>query len=678
MNNFFNLSKYNLDQFKKNVDSARDAVKQIVVSHQDSTFSFNEIVAFFENVIEPIEEFTNKLDYLGCYGLNVQELRDESQKYKTQELSFLFNDKNIYNIIKSASVKNDEEAFYKNFILEKFKSNGVFLSKEDKKTYVELNIKQRELENAFLSNISKSRAEWVFSVSKDEYALFEDELKSCFTPNLERSHYTMRFSMNNFRKMKTLCENDQLRKRFFDQSYLIASPKGTYSNEDHVYEIIDICYQKSNLLGYDTPAQQITEKNMAKSPEKIIHFLQNFNDKIKNVLDQEYKELLNFNKNVLHRNSIEYYSTDFVIEKYKHHYFKNLGINYKKDLEKDYLPTPENSLPILFDFFKELYGFKIEILDEPLENDVKFLSLSDHTGKLKAHIILDLYERENKKSGAYASSIIPLRRDIEKGKDCENESYIFKRKKSKVGLFAVTTNFHKGDSLTLDTLKTLLHEFGHCLHYASSDTLYGELSGTMNLSRDAVEIPSMMLEKFYNDEDLLNKLSNNTIPKDVIDYSKKESAFMIGDFYNRILIMPALFDLKLFEDKDYYEHIKETRSIMSSYAEHYNQNTKFKSSPDNNFPLVFTHLFSGNYKAGYYGYFWADVFAIDAFMEVKKDLDKFKSFKDEFLSKGSYGEPLINYEKFNDKEISIEKLFDFYDLNNLTCIKNNRLKKGFR
>jgi len=73
-----------------------------------------------------------------------------------------------------------------------------------------------------------------------------------------------------------------------------------------------------------------------------------------------------------------------------------------------------------------------------------------------------------------------------------------------------------------------------------------------------------------------------------------------------------------------------------------------------------SHIFSGGYAAGYYGYKWAEVLDADAFSMFKKngifDRTTANSFLHNILEKGGSEEPMILYKRFRGQEPSINAL----------------------
>ena len=74
----------------------------------------------------------------------------------------------------------------------------------------------------------------------------------------------------------------------------------------------------------------------------------------------------------------------------------------------------------------------------------------------------------------------------------------------------------------------------------------------------------------------------------------------------------------------------------------------------------FTHIFSGGYAAGYYGYKWAEVIECDAFDKFKQDgifnPETSRSWARNVLSRGGTEHPMSLYKRFRGSEPSIKPL----------------------
>jgi peptidyl-dipeptidase Dcp len=81
-----------------------------------------------------------------------------------------------------------------------------------------------------------------------------------------------------------------------------------------------------------------------------------------------------------------------------------------------------------------------------------------------------------------------------------------------------------------------------------------------------------------------------------------------------------------------------------------------------NMSCSFTHLFSGGYAAGYYGYKWAEVLDADAFRHFSEtglfNPRVADSFRKNILEKGESDRPMDLYIKFRGREPSMDAFLE--------------------
>ena len=77
---------------------------------------------------------------------------------------------------------------------------------------------------------------------------------------------------------------------------------------------------------------------------------------------------------------------------------------------------------------------------------------------------------------------------------------------------------------------------------------------------------------------------------------------------------------------------------------------------------AFTHIFSGGYAAGYYGYKWAEVLEADAFSLFKQkgifSREVADSFRGNILSKGGTEDPMELYVRFRGHKPETKALIE--------------------
>jgi thimet oligopeptidase len=153
-------------------------------------------------------------------------------------------------------------------------------------------------------------------------------------------------------------------------------------------------------------------------------------------------------------------------------------------------------------------------------------------------------------------------------------------------------------------LETLLHEFGHLLHGTLSRTRYAALSGT-NVRRDFVEAPSQMLEEWTRRVGPLALLRKHCQDCPAVDAKllkrlNQARLFGAGIRYARQHML-ATFDMEMAGPKPGEPLATWTRLEEATPLGHV---------ADTRFPAQFGHLLGG-YAAGYYGYMWSEVLALD-------------------------------------------------------------------
>ncbi len=303
-----------------------------------------------------------------------------------------------------------------------------------------------------------------------------------------------------------------------------------------------------------------------------------------------------------------------------------------------YFPTDKSVLYTL-KLAERLYGIKFAERKVPVwHEDVRYFDVFEQaagnneratnaTGKPAAFIggvYLDLYPREGKYNHAAAFPVRP-------------GSTLAQR----TPISVLVTNFNR-KGLDHDELETLLHEFGHVLHGVLSKTRYADQSGT-SVKRDFVEAPSQMFEEWARREEALNlfaeicpecpRLTSAQIKQ--LDSARKYGQ---GTRFARQREYAA-YDMKL--------HTGAPPPAMATWAE-LEGKTRLGHVDGSLFPASFGHLMSG-YAAGYYGYMWSQVLALDmlsAFDGKLMSADVGRRYRQTILGSGGQRPPQVLVEEF--------------------------------
>ncbi|MDE6779115.1 MAG: M3 family peptidase, partial [Alistipes sp.] len=214
--------------------------------------------------------------------------------------------------------------------------------------------------------------------------------------------------------------------------------------------------------------------------------------------------------------------------------------------------------------------------------------------------------------------------------------------------------------LTFDEFETFLHEFGHGLHGMLAEGKYESLNGT-NVYRDFVELPSQLMENWATEKEFLDLFAvhyqtGEAIPAEIVDKIIAAQNYLAAYFNIRQLSF-GMTDMAWHSLTEPFDGDVETFEVAAM-------------APTQVTPLVagtamspsFTHIFSGGYAAGYYGYKWAEVLDADAFSLFKEkgifSREAADSFRENVLSKGGSEHPMTLYVRFRGHKPETQALID--------------------
>jgi peptidyl-dipeptidase Dcp len=443
----------------------------------------------------------------------------------------------------------------------------------------------------------------------------------------------------------TYSSKRELREKLFKAYINLGNNGNEFDNKDIIENIVNLRIQKANLLGYKSHAAFVLERNMAKTPEKVMSFLNDLWVKALPVATQEAASL---------QSLINSEGKSFKLEAWDWWYYSEKLRKAKYDIDEEQL-RPYFSLVNVrngaFDVATKLYGITFsERKDIPVyQEDVQAFEVKDSDGSHLAILYMDFFPRASKRSGAWMSEY--RSQEIRDGKDIRP---------------VVTTNFNfskpTGDKpalLSYEEVETLYHEFGHSLQGMLSRCTYSSLSGT-SVRRDFVELCSQVMENWATEPEVLKSYAKHyktgeIIPNDLLRKMNESKYFNQGfvtveylaaailDMDYHILTSPSEIDITAFED-----------SAMTKAGLIPEIVVRYRST-------YFNHIFSGDYSAGYYAYIWAEVLDADAFQAFREtgnifDRETAIAFRKNILEKGGTSDPMQLYVQFRGKEPGIEPL----------------------
>jgi peptidyl-dipeptidase Dcp len=433
-----------------------------------------------------------------------------------------------------------------------------------------------------------------------------------------------------------------LREKLFTAYFMKGDNDNDKDNKAIIAKIAKLRVEKSHLLGYDSFADFVLERTMAKTPEKVFTFLAQVWDAATPVAKAEA---------AAQQELIDKEGGKFKLQPWDWWYYSDKIKKAKYDLD-DEITRPyfkiDNVMEGMFYVANQLYGLNFTKRNDipKYHPDVNTFEVT-RDGKHVGILMIDNYPRQSKRGGAWCGAFRGQSRDI-------NGKMIYP-------VVTMVTNStpptaDKPSLLTSEEASTVFHEFGHALAQLLSNKVYPGGS----LPRDFVELPSQIMEHWVLEPEVLKVYAKHyqtgeIIPAEIVEKLEKSGKFNTG-FQTVEYLAAALLDME-------YHSIKEPvdldiRKFEKDAMDKYGLITEIKPRYRSTY---FNHIWAGGYSAGYYGYIWCEVLDADAFQAFKETGNIFNKeiaakFEKEILSRGGTRDPLDMYIAFRGKEPGIDAL----------------------
>ena len=430
------------------------------------------------------------------------------------------------------------------------------------------------------------------------------------------------------------------------KAYNTRAKGGEFDNIENIRKIANLRLQIANLLGYETYADYVLEDRMAENRTTVTNFLDELCNATMSYAKKDVATVTEFAHSLGFEGELMPWDWGYYNEK-----FKEAKYSINDEQIKPYLQL-DNAINAVFMLAGKLYGLTFTPAPEieTYHPEATAYEVKDENGELMAILYLDFFPRESKRQGAWMTEF----RGVKVKDGVEQRP-----------LVQLVMNFTKPTAntpslLTFDEFTTFLHEFGHGLHGILAKGKYESINGT-SVKRDFVELPSQIMENWATEKEYLDLWAKH--------YQSGEA-------------MPAELIEKLIAAKNYlaaYFNIRQLSFGMLDMAWH-TITTPYEGDvlafelealkPTQVMPVIegcamgpsFTHIFSGGYATGYYGYKWAEVLAADAFSYFKEkgifSKEVADKFRYEVLQKGGHEHPMDLYVKFRGHKPQTQALID--------------------
>jgi thimet oligopeptidase len=558
-------------------------------------------------------------------------LRDASEEVMVEATNFhteVFQNEKLFERVRAVKTENDAQKQLQKDLLESFEDSGVALPAERRGRVREILEELERLNQQFDRNVRDNETKLKFAPHETK-GLPASYLER--VPKDEEGNIVVGFDYPDYVPFMTNVENSEARKRY----YIAYNNRGTAENVDILDRIVELRRELAGLYDLPSYAHYITRRQMAETPAAVHEFLRDVEKVVAEAEKSDLDELRALKAEVsgtpLDDTRIERWDHGFYAERLRQQRF-----NVDQEELRSYFPTIPTVRWVL-SVTSKLYGIRFEEAHVPVwHEDVLYFDLFDRdTDAFIGGIYLDLYPRDGKYKHAAAWGV--------RGGS---------RKSGRTPISVLVCNFDR-NGLTHNELETLFHEFGHVMHGVLSRTEYVTHSGT-SVERDFVEAPSQMYEEWARKlESLrtLQELSPDSPPIDatIVERLGASRRFGRGINYARQHLY-ATFDMSLASETP--------RKSLETWQEMEGR-TPMGYVDDTAFPGTFGHI-AGDYAAGYYGYMWSEVLALDMLSAFGDDLMNEETghrFRDMILSRGGEQPARTMVRNFLGREVNSAAFF---------------------
>jgi thimet oligopeptidase len=541
----------------------------------------------------------------------------------------LFQNEKIYRRVVAVEPADAREAKLKKNLVEGFEDSGVALPADKRARAREISARLEEIRQAFERNGRDDATRVV--VKPGEAAGLPESFLKTQSKDAEGNYVLKPDDPTSFVVLNT-ASNEDVRKRF----YVASMNRGGMQNLKLLEEAYTLRRERAQLQGLPSFAHMVLKRRMAGSPEAVNKFLDDVSGAVTSVERAEIAELAKAKaeetKTPLAQVKVNRWDGQYYTERVKRARF-----NVDQEQVRKHFPS-QPSVEYALLIAETLYGIKFREAQAPVWHpDVKYYEIFDAaSGEYLANLYVDLYAREGKRSGAFASNV-------------RRASTLAGRKPQSV----LVCNFTK-DGLNQRQMETLLHEFGHALHGVLSKAKYVTQAGT-SVKRDFVEAPSQMFEEWVRKEQplaLYRKVCADCPPLARADIERLEGArkFGRGMGYARQW-MYAKLDMTLSLEPQPVAPLWKKLETESPLG-HLEGTMK---------PTNFQHIAGSGYASGYYGYMWSEVIALDLlspFAPNMLDPKVGSRYRDVILANGSQEEEMDMVRKFLGRDPNPKAFFD--------------------
>ena len=554
----------------------------------------------------------------------------------------------VYNQRKKLKLDQEDMTLLEN-TYKSFARSGALLEGEDKELYRQYSSELSQLTLQFGQNALKATNAFSYNITDEakvaELPDFVKEGMAAEAAARGQQGWTVTLDAPSYSPFMTYSTQRDIKEILY-RAYNTRGLGGEFDNQENIRRIAELRLKIANLLGYKCYSDYVLEDRMAESTKTVNKFLAQLNKATLSYAKKDVANITAYAQSLGFEGELMPWDFGYYNEKYKEAMY---SINDEQI--KPYLQL-ENAKEAVFMLAGKLYGLTFTAVDniETYHPEASVYEVRNEAGELMAVLYMDFFPRESKRQGAWMTEFRGVK--VVDGQEQRP-------------LVQLVMNFTKptGNTpslLTFDEFTTFLHEFGHGLHGILARGKYESINGT-SVKRDFVELPSQIMENWAYEKEYLDLWAKHyqtgePMPAELIEKIVAAKNYLAA-YYNVRQLSFGMLDMAW-------------HTITTPYTGDVLEFEKKAIAPTQVLPVVdgtamqtaFTHIFSGGYASGYYGYKWAEVLAADAYSYFTEEGIFSKKvagkFRHEVLEKGGHEHPMTLYKNFRGHKPKTQSLID--------------------
>ncbi|MCL7971524.1 MAG: M3 family metallopeptidase, partial [marine benthic group bacterium] len=508
--------------------------------------------ATFANTIEAMQGVGKDLDRVGSYrgiwssNMSSPEFREIQMEMApklaahrtkiTQNEALFARIRAVYESEEAKNLRPDQQRLLW-LVYDGFARNGATLEGEAKERYATINQELAELHTQYGNNVLADEEGYVTYLSEGQLSglpeAFAAAAAAAAADRGREGEYAITNTRSSMDPFLTFSDERELREQVWRTYYSRGDNGDEHDNNALIPRILELRNERVQLLGYDNYAAWRLENRMAKEPDRVFEFLEAVWAASTARVAEEVADM---------QAIADAEGAGITIEPWDYRYYAEKVRQAKYDLDSDevkqYLQL-DNLIAAMHFVAGELFQFQFsQITDGSVpvwHEDVTVWEVTDRgTGEHVGLWYLDPFARPGKRSGAWATTYR------------SHETY----DGLKTTLGSNNSNFIKGAPgepvlISWDDAETLFHEFGHALHYLSSNVAYPRLNGGV---RDYTELQSQLMERWLQTDEVIDNYlvhveTGEPIPDELVAKIRNAATFNQG-FETTEYTASAIVDMK--------------------------------------------------------------------------------------------------------------------------------------